>query len=904
MSLFVSVSNKVLNIGASPTRLLNGLVDQFGDTVLDDVMEFVGNGKVSDRLKDVNSSELNEIKSFFETFKDNEYVNMLLKTVADIPEQGFSWSWSDDLSRTLPISGSVTLTLGASASAQAKILPQPSYFFQGKVGISGNIQIPFSFGAFGVSGGAKGSAALQATFNHPKTTRVLTALANNLPIVADLTNPQQLLNETFTSACLKLRGDVNLGARLTAGRSWVASLGSPDRNQRGAPSTATAEVTAGLQYGIDWARTGEFEVGLQSNGQLLTVTLTEMHKESQRRSLSIGANVKFSGIRETLQPVMDRIAGLPAPLEEIAKKYSRPGDIFKQLLGDKLSSADTHLQELTKVITGDESATSLIDQLVEQAVDTLDAKADGWTAFAKGEVTSLTSSILGRLSIPQTARAELEAVLNKKLLETSDALSEELKTHIESALEKKAGAPITDFLNSISGQTTSVLNAANTTATELLKPVEAFLAQYRNFEQSLVDAVEVVDKEQLALQFIRTVDRSKERSTLLEFTLNPSNDRAVALYQQMLVGNFRDAMIDGLDKQKSYITLVSGQFKTVFERKATTGININVFGIPLSYQRILTGKLTVQNSVGGDIDVFDATGSASAVSDALGEKEETIISSALSLVGAKNDPNAQGLSLRLRYTDTNLSVQEMRGFITSFSHVGLLAEGAADRVSDGSTTIGIPDDDGNRALKFNAQMSLTRAEVEKMGGLDKDQIMTTAIREQLDALDETPVNRDYLVGILRPGAELDPTDHDFFLGGPSGIVRELERMGSRLRPTMMNISVQLIQRIGFNAQGLVDFLKLWQELVAMPLPVPDPDQQLKSSDLSTFNEKNTDMIASLENWAGVAGAVRRALGEEYVSPWSLAFFKTLRALSDREKELLPIYVSWNQDGRVRRIAVI
>ncbi len=90
----------------------------------------------------------------------------------------------------------------------------------------------------------------------------------------------------------------------------------------------------------------------------------------------------------------------------------------------------------------------------------------------------------------------------------------------------------------------------------------------------------------------------------------------------------------------------------------------------------------------------------------------------------------------------------------------------------------------------------------------------------------------------------------------------------------------------------------------MPLPKAGPDHRIPKDQLSKFDEKNTEMIDALENWARVAGTFRRELGEEYVSPWALAFLKTLRALSGREQEMLPIFVSWNQDGRVRRIAVI
>ena len=230
MSLFVSHSNKILNIGEKATQLLNGLVGQFDDSIIDEVLELIQGGTPSAHLAALNSSDLDEIKDFFgaliEKVGGDEAVQMLRKTVGEIPAEGFVWSWKDDISHSLPISGSVTLTLGANAAAEAKILPKPSYYFKGQAGVAGSIKIPFSYGAFAVRGGTKGSAELQAEFNHENTTRVLTALANDLPIIANLANPQQLLNSTFASASLKLQGEVNLGATLTAGKSWVASLES------------------------------------------------------------------------------------------------------------------------------------------------------------------------------------------------------------------------------------------------------------------------------------------------------------------------------------------------------------------------------------------------------------------------------------------------------------------------------------------------------------------------------------------------------------------------------------------------------------------------------------------------------------------------------------------------------
>jgi len=50
MSLFVSHSNKTLNIGEKATQLLNGLVGQFDDSIIDEVLELIQGGTPSAHL--------------------------------------------------------------------------------------------------------------------------------------------------------------------------------------------------------------------------------------------------------------------------------------------------------------------------------------------------------------------------------------------------------------------------------------------------------------------------------------------------------------------------------------------------------------------------------------------------------------------------------------------------------------------------------------------------------------------------------------------------------------------------------------------------------------------------------------------------------------------------------------
>ena len=902
MSLFVSNAKEILNIGKDATGLLAG----FDDNIIEEVLNFIREDDISAQLETLSGDDRNKIKDFFGTLikkvGGDEVVKMLRTPVGEIPAEGFGWTWKDDLSHEVPLSGSVTLTLGASAAAEAKILPKPSYFFRGEVGVSGSVTVPFSYGAFTVRGGAKGSATVQATFEHDPATRVLTALANDLPTVAKLVDPEQLLqNEQFTSASLNLQGEVNLGASVSAGRSWVAALG----NREDSPA---ANVDLSATYSIDWAHNGQFEVAIArtDNSHCLDITVTQVDKESLKRALSVGANVKFSNVSNALQPVMNQLKDLPGPLRELVQKYSQPSELVRGFLETQLSPTDDRIQKIVEMIPDDKSADSFVNDLVTEALEFVAGHVDRWTTLANGEVESLTPSILDRLNIPTNVRSDLETFLNEKLREASDDLGNKIQSALGGALRGGAGTEIVNFLDALDLHPPT-LDDVDSWAAELLNPVNKLLEKYRTFERKLVNAVEVAEKNALVLQFTREVTKSEEHTSLLKFTLDLAADRdkAEEIYQRMLVGDFSKAMIDGQNNDLKYITLVNGLFKSVFERKATTGINVNFFGMELSFQHILSSSLTVQNSVGGDIQIFKAEGGVRDRSIAFGEKEETQISSSLSLVGPENAPDAQGLSVGLLYDDEDLTPKEMRNYLESFAAVGLLTEGSTDYFSDEKSKIGITDDDGNRALRMQTQMSFTRSEIEAMARIDKEIIKKTAISKQLDAMYQVPTMRDALRGLFGLDVRLDPSDsrHYRLLTEPADdlIRSQLRNLG--IRPRRSNVAMNLLHFIRRNAEDIVTFLECWQTLVNMPLP-PLENGKLKADKVAEFEEKNAEMIKALDQWAGVAGFIRRELDEAHVSPMALAFLKVLRALSGREEEKLPIVISWDQDGRVRRLAVI
>lgn len=111
----------------------------------------------------------------------------------------------------------------------------------------------------------------------------------------------------------------------------------------------------------------------------------------------------------------------------------------------------------------------------------------------------------------------------------------------------------------------------------------------------------------------------------------------------------------------------------------------------------------------------------------------------------------------------------------------------------------------------------------------------------------------------------------------------------------------LIQHVNNNGDDLVEYINLWRQLQQFPLPEIDGGivNQKQFEELEHLLES---MIAQLEGWAQASGIIRSFSGAG-LSPWFLAFFMTMRALGGQSAILVPI-VSWEEEGRIRRIAVV
>ena len=66
---------------------------------------------------------------------------------------------------------------------------------------------------------------------------------------------------------------------------------------------------------IDWARSGRHEITVAADGDRLRVRVEDLDEELATRSLSIGANIKISGLDQVVKPVIQRFANLSDEVE-------------------------------------------------------------------------------------------------------------------------------------------------------------------------------------------------------------------------------------------------------------------------------------------------------------------------------------------------------------------------------------------------------------------------------------------------------------------------------------------------------------------------------------------------------------------------------------------------------------
>ena len=850
--------------------------------------------------KALSAAGFEEIREFLEraaeALEPDEHLKLLAGPIAEIPARGVSWAWKPAGKLEAPEAGPIKSVVKASAQANARIKPGPKYEFKGALGITGNLKSPLPFGAVSATGARSGKAAVSVNFKHPQEKRVLDALSVDLPAIARLDDPACLLDAgAFRSAALAVSGQVRLGAKLRAGKSLVGSF-----DVSGAPVSCKAQ--AAFSYAVDWTRRGGFRLGIRRvKGDKLRLRLTETQHAKGVQSLSLGAEMRIRGLRKAAAAVMERIAELPEGLEDLAKTYSDPSAIFEREFKSRMKTLDAPAQAMLGVLDGDGDADEIVDALAGAIVAAARSRSGNWTDMLEGKVASVVEKALDAVEVAADRRVELTGVIRKKTREALADLEGALLEQLKAALEEDVGAgAIAEALARFAEQRDAVLDAMDASAAALIKPLKKLLARYRALEERIGGAVEAVEKEKLAVRYALSVSRQSKTQTLLVFDLDPRDAQAAALYRQMLTGDFAAAMTAGMDGGSTAITLKDGVFKRVFDDRSASGITFNLFGLELASRRELSATLKVEHDLGGQIDVFEAEGAVAREKAGFGESQSMRVGSLMHYLTAPDGPDA--FVVQLNYTDDNMKPREMREYARSLEDAGLIAEGATLRLADANEDFGAPD--GERALRIDTRFALSREVIRKISQVNDEQIISVAIRKQLEAyrrMDWAARSLDQFASLVGGAEQVEKRILEA-RGFGRRILKNRLGLTGRVRRDQERKIVGLVWGVADRAGGLANFISRWRQLDGMSLTVDGRADGLDDALLAQVRTLHEQMLADLRAWVDARGPLV-GLAREDLSPIAAAFLASLHELAGQPAQPLIPILTYNKDSHTQHLPI-
>ena len=572
-SLFVG-ARETIDLGSDVIEIIGVLKDQDESLVQELALAITRNQPSAALTAALTEEQLELVNRFFGKLADEvdlpEYFNSLLAPVSAIDAaKPLQWSWTKSPDKSLALSGSLTLDLSANIHTGVKVLPGPTYEFTGKAGVAGSARMPFKFGSFGMAADASGQCTLSCVFGHPGTTKLYKAMIEDLPLVGEL-NDLTKLRAPFKSATLELAGQLKLSAEVSVGKSYVI-------NHKG--SEISAEANIGVDYGVSWAKSGRYKIMVTRTDSEVRVQVEEMHRHESTRTLSIGAELKLKNLKSTVAPLMSKIAALPAPLEDLVKKYSQPGDLLRKKLKEVLSSEDQAVQDLSEVMTGERDAKTFVNDLIETIVEEFDARAERQGDALEGEVNELVDKIKGRaMFVDESTRDRYGKLAREKLIEGIDGIASEMNEALKKLLEKHEESATKKLAEFADGSET-LSSSLNKKAQQLQEPLKKLIARYRELEESMTDVIEAIEKEKLSLTYSRSLSKTDNQEMLIDISIRETDAKTAKFYRQMLSGDFSEALPAALDPRDTRIVLKKCVFSRVFTRAETTGFAINLFGL-------------------------------------------------------------------------------------------------------------------------------------------------------------------------------------------------------------------------------------------------------------------------------------------------------------------------------------
>ncbi|MEE9254188.1 MAG: hypothetical protein V3U43_04600, partial [Pseudomonadales bacterium] len=724
--LFESVSGTRLDAGIEFVEIVHKLLHatQGDPSALDELGDLLTNDVGSERVRAVVDDALKlRLRQFSrrldERFKGSQWLRLFLTPVGQLPYDALEWSWNHPTPSTLEASEGLRFTLGGPLGHGALVGRTAEndlqYRFDILLGCAGRLGTPFRFRN---SAADRPRAQLEYRFEHPSQVLLQDALANDLPRLAHALEPEQLPHSNLKSIELDVRGQVLLGASRCTATSW-----STLRDAAGEALEAPRCISSQVRFELEWAYPGHFKLHIRTDVLHGTViaTLVCVDGAEPARILTLGANPATRGLERVVRPLLAKHGHAPADLIDLADRFSRPRELMQDHLEQTLNERPALAQELRGALLASNpmrnTTQSFIERVSMDAVALLDEREALWHELLKGERTSAVAFVLARLDIADELQRSARAVLQRWIGHASEKLKRSLCEELEEVIEEEAACA-----RALGGAPEKQDDSQR--ARQLLGPCVDLIARVRRARQQILDAAEAGIAEELGLELGRAVQRNRDENVLLELTLDPRHEAARNVYEQILMGDFREALALALDPGQPHIVLDRGLLADVLSREHAAGLCFDI--IDSGSLDFLEGEFLVEHQVGATIRISheanpacDDKASSIDMPAPLGLSERTTLPLAIAL-------HRRRWPLRPAEVQQHLQVLES---------AGLLAAGttSATAVFLGRAKDGCAEDP--EQLRVDVLCSLSRQELARACARDRRDVERVSIEEQIRVVD-------------------------------------------------------------------------------------------------------------------------------------------------------------------------
>ncbi len=803
-----------------------------------------------------------------------------------------------------------------------------NYSLSGKMAAGTSVSLSLAKAALAFSAGgavqASANGAISFYFNHTPEILFFDALVQDLPQLSKIENYSSfdLNNEqgNLQAVSIDLSGEVKLSANMNLGYRWDTGVLINDSSDN-----KPIGVDLGVAAKASWQLSGEmtlFCYRVEGENSIM-IELQRSKTQSDDKSLSIGATISAPGIQDVARKYLSELTEYKQQLQSFLDVYGEPKKWLIENINKQFVDNPDWVQKIIGLASGQEDSTQLQEGLATKISDELAipfTKIDEWLndQDQKDIIATQISKVFGQEKGSEAEQYILK-LLNNNLNDYQTEISTKIKGWLSDAANKEILEPLAEFGLDVN----NLLDQTDAEVKKVLQPLYKFNAYYQSKLQLLTDFVDNTMTEELGMSFVQSEKETDIDSALIKVKLKlnqeegSQNSKTIAkLYQQCLLGDFSEllTLYRSDDDYSNLFTLEESVFKSAQNRENIFSISINLFGLKSRSQTIMNSDAIIEYDGKGQLSVFESKAVFERIKESGNEAKQVKVLNQVNLLqGSKSK-----YSVVAEYDDSDLTTNELVGFLDLFESVGMTPENTAVKVKQKLIELSLIDVSQEHPLTLRNGLSLTPEQISIACEQGDTEVELVALKQQSFAwIKYTKLHPQSQYATSLYIIQCYDKQQDLYVN-----IKTLALMTTNKRKKALNKVIETefsnasskwmknmilqtrirIEKINENAQLLPQYLDALKKLRNRPIPttVSSSTSQSIKDDLNNASDELNELLRS---WIQSFGTVFE-IDMDRVHPTTVAFINSMRILSGAENELTVPLVYQKVEGQLPKPIMI